>query len=92
MFEKIQPNQLVVAICRGSQFCCVMNGGKLVQNVNGHATRGTHPIYNRKTGQAYEITSTHHQMQYPFNLGERDYEVLYDSSRSSDLYDGDGIE
>lgn len=92
IFERVKPHQLCIGICRGSQFLCVMNGGKLIQNVNGHATRGTHPIYNRKTGQSYEITSTHHQMQYPFNLYKQDYTLLYYADRRSYYYEGDQIE
>ena len=46
MFEKIKPHQLVIGICRGSQFLCVMNGGKLIQHVNGHALFSTHEIIN----------------------------------------------
>lgn len=92
-FDKVRPDQLCVGICRGSQFMCVMNGGKLVQHVNGHAMRGTHPIYNMQNSEiSYEITSTHHQMQYPFNLEEGvDYDTLYFTSGRSDFYEGDKI-
>lgn len=93
IFEKVKPNQLCIGICRGSQFLCVMNGGKLIQNVSGHATFGTHPLICAvKTDVRYEITSTHHQMQYPFNL-ERgiDYDVLYYAQRRSHFYEGDDI-
>ena len=89
MFKKIKPNQLVVGICRGSQFLCVMNGGKLVQDIPGHALYGTHPITDGS--MTYEITSTHHQMQYPFNLDRDDYDILFYSHRAA-YYDGDGID
>lgn len=75
IFEKVSDNQLVVGVCRGSQFLCAMNGGILVQDVRGHAIGRTHPITNGK--EIYEITSTHHQMQYPFVLPENEYDVLY---------------
>ena len=91
IFDKIKPNQLALGICRGSQFLCVMNGGKLVQNVEGHAMFGTHLIQN-KDGVGYEITSTHHQMQYPFDLDEKDYSILYWTDRRSEIYEGDGID
>lgn len=89
MFNKISPKQLVVGICRGSQFLCVMNGGKLVQNIKNHALFETHEIYNEKI--TYEITSTHHQMQYPFNLNYKDYDILFWNNRSG-IYEGDGID
>lgn len=91
IFRQVKSNQLCLGICRGSQFLCVMNGGILVQNVNNHATMGTHPITGRRTGSIYEITSTHHQMQYPFLLPKEDYEILYHSGNRSDFYEGDGI-
>lgn len=93
IFEKVRPDQLCIGICRGSQFLCVMNGGKLIQNVSRHAVFGTHEIINpRNTSEIYEITSTHHQMQYPFNLErDDDYRVLFYAKRRSQYYEGDGI-
>lgn len=90
MFKKIRPNQLAVGICRGSQFLCVMNGGKLVQDICNHAIYETHEIYNHDN-DIYEITSTHHQMQYPFNLKSSEYDVLFFCNRSG-YYEGDGID
>ncbi len=96
IFDLIKPNQIVVGICRGSQFLCVMNGGKLVQNVTGHAMYGEHKIIN-KEGKIFKITSTHHQMQFPYRLPDADYDLLYWSEKSrSDRYEGiaglEGIE
>lgn len=92
VFKKIKPNQLAIGICRGSQLMAVVNGGKLVQNCHNHAIFGTHGITNGKI--EYEITSTHHQMQYPYNLNEEDYDVLFTSSevRSIGCYKGGGID
>jgi len=91
VFKKIKPTQLAIGICRGSQFLCVMNGGKLVQDVEGHAIYGTHSITDGNT--LYEITSTHHQMQYPYNLDSDEYEILFKSTklRSPRYYAGDNI-
>lgn len=91
VFNKIKENQVALGICRGSQLLCVMNGGLLVQDVSGHAIGRTHAITDGDV--AYEITSTHHQMQYPYNLNEKDYKVLFRSYQSnSDRYEGDKIE
>lgn len=91
IFEKIRPDQLVVSICRGSQFTCIMNGGLLVQNCTNHAIRHTHRITNGD--KIFDITSTHHQMQYPYNLPKEDYTVLYTCyGHRSDHYDGDKID
>jgi len=58
-------DQLKVGICRGSQFLNVMNGGKLWQDVDNHAIRGTHPVAYLDEDCKVEYvgcTSTHHQM------------------------------
>ena len=92
IFEQVKPHQLCLGICRGSQFLCVMNGGLLVQNVRGHATFGTHQISNTHDFDTYEITSTHHQMQYPYNLDSKDYDLLWVANpRRSEYYEGDQI-
>lgn len=92
-FEKVQPDQLVVGVCRGSQFICVMNGGKLIQNVTRHAIRDTHPIVELGKNKVYEITSTHHQMQYPFELPIDNWTGLFAAiDIHSDRYEGDGIQ
>lgn len=89
VFKQIKPNQLVLGICRGSQFLCVMNGGLLVQDCCNHAIGSTHEITNGN--MMYQITSTHHQMQYPFNLNEADFKLLYWSKGLSNFYEGDKI-
>ena len=73
-----------------TQFLCVMNGGILVQHCNNHAIGWTHQITDGNV--IYEITSTHHQMQYPFKLDKKDYDLLYvtPDPRSS-TYIGDSI-
>lgn len=88
IFESIKPNQLVIGICRGSQFLCVMNGGILVQDVSSHAIRHTHEINELSTNKQYDITSTHHQMQYPFNIPGQDWTCLFDCIPRSSYYDG----
>lgn len=83
-----------LGICRGSQFLTVMNGGKLIQHVNGHTQ--THKIEMKISPQSstgtYEITSTHHQMLFPFNV--RRYELIAWSKRfrSTTYLDGDNKE
>ena len=91
IFKKINPKkQVVYGCCRGSQFVTVMNGGLLVQNVDSHALRSTHAITDGS--KIYQITSTHHQMMYPFNL-ESGYDILFISyGNSSNIYEGDKID
>ena len=81
-----------LGICRGSQFLTVMSGGRLIQHVTGH--RGNHYIHvktdhldNPGDYLNYEITSTHHQMMYPFNLSPKNYVLIGWSKRfQSDAY------
>lgn len=91
IFNQITKKQLALGICRGSQFLCVMNGGKLVQHCTNHAIHETHEITNGE--MIYDITSTHHQMQYPYNLNKEDYNVLYISKQiRSYKFEGYGID
>lgn len=89
IFEQVSENQLVIGICRGSQYLCCLNGGILVQDLQGHAIGRTHPITNGK--EVYEITSTHHQMQYPFDLPQEDYDILYWANHIGRNHSGDKI-
>lgn len=71
-------------ICRGSQFLRVAEGGKLVQDFQGHAIGGTHPSFlstdigrGHISGPAmFETTSTHHQHAVPDPSGELFYDIL----------------
>lgn len=80
IFKAAKENGIPMAgICRGSQFLCVMAGGKLVQDLTGHAGV-RHPITVVESGEEVVVTSTHHQMQYPFDLDEDEYEVVAHST------------
>jgi gamma-glutamyl-gamma-aminobutyrate hydrolase PuuD len=66
-----------LGICRGAQFLTVIAGGKLIQHVSGHATGNNHLI-DLKVPYAgnFEITSTHHQMMYPYKMDKNDYQIV----------------
>ena len=88
VYNMIKPNQLCIGVCRGSQLMCALNGGLLVQDVSGHAIFGTHPIITLE-GEIFEITSTHHQMQYPYSLPKDYYDIVaICDSRRSRYYEG----
>lgn len=53
----------MVGVCRGSQFLCVMAGGKLVQHVDSSHSRN-HDV-QMWNGEVISMSSTHHQMQLP---------------------------
>jgi len=65
----VANKQPILGICRGSQFVTVMNGGKLLQHVDGHANGREHLVFDIH-GNKYAATSTHHQMMYPFECGK----------------------
>lgn len=90
IFDSIRSDQLVVGVCRGSQLMCVLNGGLLVQDCCNHALWTTHEIVN--STYCYQITSTHHQMQYPYNLPKKDYDLLYWSPVRSNYWEGEKID
>ena len=85
------PNTLRLGVCRGNQFLTVMNGGKLVQDITGHAIGRMHEVLTTN-GQVLQCTSTHHQMAYPYNLPEEAYEILAQAApKLSRYYEGSGI-
>lgn len=73
-----------VGICRGAQFLCAMAGGLLVQDITGHAGPDHQLRFKDENGNVRtspgNVTSSHHQMQYPFNLNPNDYELVAWSS------------
>lgn len=83
IFEKaMKANIPVSGICRGSQFLCAMAGGTVVQDVTNHCV--SHEVIARfPNGEVNKIvvTSSHHQMQNPFNLPEEEYDILAWSER-----------
>lgn len=66
-------NKKMIGICRGSQLLCVLAGGKLVQHQDNPLF--IHPI-ETIGGQTIEVTSSHHQAQYPYILNPDSYKLL----------------
>ena len=59
----------MVGICRGGQFLNVMCGGKMYQDVDGHATGRTHEVRDVADNAIIQCSSTHHQMMIPESRG-----------------------
>jgi gamma-glutamyl-gamma-aminobutyrate hydrolase PuuD len=68
----------MIGICRGAQLLTVMNGGRLIQDVENHGK--DHKI-KFNDGEVHLMTSTHHQMMNPFfDLKEgEDFEIIAQS-------------
>lgn len=77
-----------LGICRGAQFVTVMSGGKLIQDVSGHAISTLHKIsFMNGFNSDIEITSTHHQMMNPYEMSEDKYEIIATATHfQSDRY------
>jgi len=84
VFYKAVEHKIPMAgICRGSQFLCVMSGGRLVQHLNGHA--GSWHSMATHDGRTIKVNSTHHQMQLP----PADAQVLaWADPKLSNVYEG----
>jgi gamma-glutamyl-gamma-aminobutyrate hydrolase PuuD len=82
----------MLGICRGAQFLTVMSGGDLIQDVTGHAIATTHEIIlldPEKVGfqeDSFNMSSTHHQMMYPFDLDDKEYEIIATSKNYLSKY------
>lgn len=79
----------MIGICRGSQFLCVMNGGKLVQDQKNPAL-----VHSMQThdGKTLFISSTHHQAAYPFLMPAKKYKVLGWTNHASPYHYGETYE
>jgi carbamoylphosphate synthase small subunit len=68
-----------LGICRGAQLLNILAGGNIIQHVEGH--NGSHSIQSSfNLGpdhyKSYEMSSSHHQMMYPFHLAQKKYELI----------------
>lgn len=88
-FRNVVP---MLGVCRGNQLLTVLNGGKLIQHVEGHGS--THTIKHFEGNNVYKMTSTHHQMVYPFNLNQDSYKLIAYSEffKSTTYLNGDNEE
>lgn len=75
----IEAKAPMIGICRGAQLLCALNGGKLIQHVNGHSNAGyRHRMQLPKCfkNEWIEVTSAHHQMMNPYNLPQEAWKSL----------------
>lgn len=72
-FRAQQRGAKMLGICRGAQMLCALNGGKLVQHVNGHGRDHWMATYDE---ELLQVTSVHHQMMWPFDLPPENFKLL----------------
>tara|TARA_R110001632_G_scaffold11547_4_gene41482 strand:+ start:6175 stop:6876 length:702 start_codon:yes stop_codon:yes gene_type:complete len=80
-------NKKCIGICRGAQFLCVAAGGKLIQDMHHPSVHTIKVINNDKE---INVTSSHHQMMYPFNLPDSDYLTIGYTEPMSGIYNFNG--
>lgn len=91
-WEELQRLKVpLLGICRGAQFLCVMNGGRLYQDVNGHALRGdsTHDmtvVDGDTATKVYPISSAHHQLMRPDLKAKHLWDLIGWTGNRSNIY------
>jgi gamma-glutamyl-gamma-aminobutyrate hydrolase PuuD len=68
--QATEINIPIIGVCRGAQLLCVVSGGSLVQDVDGHQHQ--HAI-STHDGETFMVNSYHHQMMY---LGPTEHIIL----------------
>jgi putative glutamine amidotransferase len=86
MYEKLTDLGIPKAgICRGGQLFNIANGGKMVQDIDGHEY-GSHRVYQYDTRDAIGTTnSCHHQMMIPTEEAELVLFSLYDGGECPEI-------
>jgi len=87
IFNTYAGEKAMLGICRGGQFLCVMNGGRLWQDVDNHC-QGNHYLTDLTTASSVLVSSTHHQMMDP--RGVPSHEVLATAGLTKVKRDGWG--
>lgn len=83
----------MLGICRGSQFLCVMAGGRLVQDQPNPNYIHSMNVLTDKGTEKILISSTHHQAQFPYNMPTERYKVIgWTNGLSNYHHDGENNE
>ena len=62
-----------VGVCRGAQFLCVMSGGELIQDVEGHQKSHQLVLPDKYKRLEFQTTSSHHQVMNPYVLPRNEW-------------------
>jgi len=90
IFEKAKRlNKPMIGICRGSQFLTAMAGGRVIQHVKNHNIGKMHEIKILNGNSVYEITSTHHQMMYPYTASKYNIIAISNEVLSDDHFENE---
>lgn len=83
----LDRKQPIIGVCRGAQLLCAFAGGSLIQDVSNH--RKDHGVLT-EDGQRFAVTSTHHQMMFPWKVPHR--MIAWAEELSTTHTDGDNNE
>lgn len=83
--QAVELGKPILGICRGSQFCCAMSGGILVQD---QRQSGYLHWVDTWDGQRIRVSSTHHQAQFPWRLPAEDWRLLGWARNESATHEG----
>lgn len=78
-----------LGICRGAQFLTVAAGGKLIQHVEGHTSKHSTTVAMPGNNRTFniQVTSTHHQMLFPYNLHKDRFNLIgWSTKHRSNIY------
>lgn len=64
LYDRLDPGQVKIGICRGAQLLNVLNGGFLIQDADGH-NYGTHVLFDLEERTLRMVNSYHHQIMVP---------------------------
>lgn len=64
-YKGLHHRRMKVGICRGAQLLNVLSGGRLWQDVNGHARKDGHLVKVYDSQALIRMSSRHHQMMIP---------------------------
>lgn len=80
--EAIKAGKYIVGICRGLQLLTVLNGGKLVQHMNHNSGH----IVDTFDGQKCYTNSLHHQLAYPWDIPQENWDLIMWTKGLSNTY------
>ena len=62
-----------VGVCRGAQLLCVLSGGELIQDVEGHGKVHQLVLPDKYKRLEFQTTSSHHQVMNPYVLPRNEW-------------------
>lgn len=80
--KALELKKPMFGICRGLQLLAALSGAKLIQDLNHHY-RHAITMYD---GTITVTNSVHHQLVYPYDMNEKDYNILGWASGLSTYY------